>query len=206
MERDNCTGAALAMSTVICGGAPCDGVRWRSREVRYSFRCDVARSGDGRSASCSLEGALGVTGREFSVLGPCLNDDCALLLSEPLRDRYGELDPLASTHSSSGSSLPRSKCTWILLDLAGCRCIPVPLEVRLSLSDDRVRLPTSTWERLRFKLVWDKLLGRLAVDDCRGSLTSLVARRCGGRCEVSSNSNSVGDVGREVDRRFSFEV
>lgn len=61
--------------------------------------------------SCGGGGSLGVSGRELLTLIAGLSEDWALLLIEPLRDMYGELDPLASTHSpsSSGPSLPRSK-------------------------------------------------------------------------------------------------
>lgn len=60
--------------------------------------------------------------------------------------------------------------------------MPVPLALRFSLSEeeDFVRLLISTCERLRFRLLWDKLLGMaVAGSGCVSNLTSLVARRCG---------------------------
>lgn len=108
-------------------------------------------------------------------------EDCPLLMREPLRDMYGELEPLASTHSSSGSgsSPPMSKVTWPLLALR--RFMREPLEVRCSLSsEERFALATSPCERLRFsRLEWEVLLGRWPEELLRDdSLTSLVERRC----------------------------
>jgi hypothetical protein len=57
--------------------------------------------------------------------------------------------------------------------------MPVPLELRFSLSEDFVRLLISTCERLRFKLLCERLLGRVVAESDCGNLTSLVARRCG---------------------------
>jgi hypothetical protein len=65
--------------------------------VRYSLCCRRARSGD--EISCRGD-ALGVSGWESVTLATGRSEDWALLM-DPLRERYGEFEPLASTHSSS---------------------------------------------------------------------------------------------------------
>ena len=177
--------------------------------MRYSFRfalsstvCDSGARVEGVGAVGKL--ALGVTGREFSALRPVRRDDCALLFSEPFRERYGELEPLASTHSSSGSSLPRSKCTWVLLGFS--RLSAAPPGTRLSFSDDLCRLPNSTLDRFRFKLVCDTFLVKLPPDRARGSLMSLVDLRCDSTCEEGGSVGSrLGEVGPECERLGCLE-
>lgn len=131
---------------------------WRNLSCSISFVGEVSTEG-------WVDWFSGVCGRELllEVFVCCVfvvvvavvvfsgrNDDCPLLTMEPLRDMYGELEALASTHSSSGSSPPMSKVTCVLFPL--CWFIPVPLEDRCSLSEEERlwALVTSPCERFRF--------------------------------------------------------
>lgn len=184
---------ACAIWVAICVVAPCDMVRFSTRDVRYSFWRSRACS-EGEVVVDGGTDSLGVCGLELTLgTGLRCREDWPLLTIEPFRDMCGELEPLASTHSSSGSSMPMSNVTWDLLDF--CLFTEVLLALRCSLSEDRMRLDTSMLERLRLRLDWEALLGRIGEELSRDNLASLLTRRW---FERRLDSRSPGDVVRLV--------
>lgn len=67
------------------------------------------------------------------------------------------------------------KVTWDLLGL--CLLTAKLLGLLGSLSEERMRLDTSMLDRLRLRLDWDALLGKLPEELSRDSLASLLTRR-----------------------------
>ncbi len=182
------TARADAVSSDILGGAPCDGLRWSNREVRYSLcETDCRSALDGVVTAPSLPSpppascAGGVRGRGLaSPDGSSLagDDDWPPLTVEPRRDRNGDA-VLAST--------PPVVVLVVLVVLGGLVVAQVEMDLalgrldlvdggvekeRVRCDDDLLRLLTSTWERLRFRLDWEAFFLRLDEDGSRDSLTS----------------------------------
>lgn len=190
-------GCTEAVSVDIIGGAPWAGVRSRMREVMFwvCWGVDAVRvlsfsfvlrvlCGRGEGDSCGCWGCSdAVGGRELPALEAA--DCCPPLTTEARLERNGEADVLASTHSSSwlsssSSSSPRLKCTW----LTALPCLwlwraEVEPEL-LRLVDDLLFLPMiSTLDLLRFRLVCDEFFfsSRLVAEASRERFRSDVARR-----------------------------
>jgi len=189
-------GRPEAVSVDIMGGAPCAGVRSRMREVRYWLCCEVEEArglslpfvllgvfwGPGEGVCCGCSDAA-VGGRELPALDA--RDCCPPLTTDARRDRRGEAEVLASTHSSSGlssssSSSPRLKCTWLTgLPFFWWWWRPAVVWP-FRFVEDLLFLPrTSTLDLLRFRLVCDEffLSSRLVAEGSRERLRSDVARR-----------------------------
>lgn len=211
-------GRAETVSADIMGGAPCDGVRDRIRDVRYWLWVGLLREG--------LPAPFCVPLR-VPLPSWCWNSTCGVgeppvespssagglevwaeLTADPRRDSRGEADVLASTHSSSSSlsswsSSPR--LNWTLeLPPEDRSLLTAGLDAeRLRLVDDLFLFPTSTWERLRFRMVCEGFFLRLVDDGSRVSFSSEVARRwwCEARAAPAPCSGE-----REPCLRFSFVV
>ncbi len=196
------------------GGAPCDGVRERIREVRYRLWEDLLRWGL-PAPFCASEGIVPFCVpprvppprvRWSSACGvgdPAADSSSSVawlavwaeLTADPRRDRRGEAEVLASTHSSSLSSWSSSpRLNWTLeLPPEDRSLLTAGLEaerLRAARAElDFVFFPTSTWERLRFRLVCEVFFLRLVDDGSRVSLSSEVARRwwCDARAVVPAD-------------------
>ena len=130
-----------------------------------------------------------------------LDDREWLLATEPRRERWGEAELLASTHSSSCgpssvSSSPISKWTLEATWESRLLCAEMEEEREWARLDELLLfLPMLGLDRLRGRCVCDEFFFRFDEDGSRASFTSEVDRRC---VFVGLRSGD-GDVARRVN-------